>query len=306
VLSVVIPVKDEEDVLPHLADALLPVLRQVGTYEVLFVDDGSTDRSRELILKMRAEDSGVKLVALSRSFGQQAAIAAGLDHATGDAVVFMDSDLQDPPEVIPELVAAWRAGHDVVTATRAVRDDGLFKRVTAFLYYRLLRSAADVDIAVDAGDFSLIDRRAADALRQLSERNRFTRGLRSWIGFRHTTVSFVRPTRAAGKTKYRPSKLLRLALDGLFAFSSAPLRLATWLGFFAAFAGVIYLGIALFARLYIGHIPSGWTSIIAIVLVLGGCQLFVMGVLGQYVARVYDETKARPLYIVAERHGTEP
>jgi polyisoprenyl-phosphate glycosyltransferase len=270
---------------------------------VIFVDDGSTDRSREVILKLRAEQPSIKLVSLSRNFGQQAAMAAGLAHASGDAVVLMDADLQDPPSVIPDLVAAWRAGHEVVLAVRGNRDEGLIKRVPARIFYRLMTWATDIDITMDTGDFCLLDRKAADALRALPERTRWTRGLRSWIGFRQTTVSYDRPARAAGATKYPLSRLIKLAVDALLAFSSAPLRLATWLGFAAATAGTVYLAVAVAAKLFVGHPPSGWTSIIAIALLLGGSQLVVMGVLGQYVARVYDETKGRPLYVVGERHG---
>lgn len=304
-LSVVIPIKDEAEVLPLLADALLPVLRGLGTYEVIFVDDGSTDRSRELVLKMRAEEPAIKLVALSRNFGQQAAMAAGLDHATGDAVVLMDADLQDPPSVIPDLVDEWRNGHEVVIAARSRRDEGWMKRTPAKLFYKLLRRLTDVDIPMDTGDFCLMDRRAADVLRNLPERTRWTRGLRSWIGFRQTTVSYERPQRAAGETKYSVRRLLNLATDALFAFSSAPLRLATWLGFAAAMIGTIYLIVAVFAYAFFPRVPPGWTSIIGFVLVLGGVQLIVVGLLGQYVSRVYDESKGRPLYIVADKRGVD-
>ena len=304
-LSVVIPVKDEESVLPKLADALLPVLRALGPFEVVFVDDGSTDRTAELVLKLRAEEPAVKLVSLSRNFGQQAAMAAGLAHASGDAVICMDADLQDPPSVIPDMVAKWRDGFDVVIAVRAQRDEGLSKRLPAKLFYRVMRKTADIDITMDSGDFCLLDRKAADALRELPERNRWTRGLRNWIGFRQATVTFDRPARAAGETKYPTRRLAKLAIDALFSFSSAPLRLATWLGFVAALVGGVYLAIALWAKLVVGHVPSGQTAIIAFILLLGGAQLFVMGLLGLYVARIYDETKGRPLYVVGERHGLE-
>ena len=304
-LSVVIPVMNEEDSLPELERRLVPILEQIGSYEIVFVDDGSADRTRELVLKLRAENASVRLVSFSRNFGHQAAISAGLDHATGDAVVFMDADLQDPPEVIPDLVACWRDGAKIVHAVRRQRDEGIVKRATAHLFYRLLKATAEVPIAVDSGDFCLLDRAPADVLRAFPERTRFLRGLRSWVGFPQTSVVYDRPNRYAGETKYTARKMVRLAVDGLLSFSSVPLRLSTWLGFFVAAAGAVYLLVAIAARLFIGHLPSGWTSIIAIVLLLGGSQLVVTGVLGQYVARIYDETKQRPLYVVAERHGVD-
>jgi dolichol-phosphate mannosyltransferase len=304
-VSVVIPVMNEEDALPVLAEQLVPVLGAVGDFEIVFVDDGSVDRSRELILKLRAEDPRIKLVAFSRNFGHQAALSAGLDAARGQAVVFMDCDLQDPPSVVPLLVDKWREGFEVVHAVRRQRDDGPIKRLTAYAYYRILGAVADVEIPADSGDFCLLDRRAADALRSLPERNRYLRGLRSWIGFRQARVDYERPQRVAGETKYTARKMVRLAIDGVLAFSSAPLRLATVLGFMVGAAGVLYLGIAVGAKLFVGHIPSGWTSIIALMLVLGGAQLLVVGVLGQYMARVYDETKQRPIYVVGERHGVD-
>lgn len=302
-LSVVIPVLDEEAVLPALYRELAPVLAGLGPHEVIFVDDGSCDASADIILELRRHDPAVKLIRLSRNFGHQAALSAGLDHATGRGVVFMDADLQDPPQLLVELVRRWREGNDVVYAVRTQRKESAGKRLGYFLFYRLLRRMADVEVPRDAGDYCLIDRRVADAIRALPERNRFLRGLRSWVGFRQVGLAYERPARVAGEAKYTPGRLVKLAVDGLVAFSTVPLRLASYLGFLTAAAGVVYILAAVFARLFLGHVPAGWTSIIAIVLTIGGIQLIVTGVLGEYLARVYAETKGRPLYVIRESHG---
>ncbi|MDQ2724091.1 MAG: glycosyltransferase family 2 protein [Actinomycetota bacterium] len=302
-LSVVVPVRNEEDNLPVLHARLATVLGALGTYEVIFVDDGSTDRSAAAIMAIRESDASVKLLRLSRNFGHQAALSAGLDHARGTAVVLMDADLQDPPEVLAVFVARWRDGYEVVYAVRRHRKEGLLKRTAYFGFYRLLRLLSPIDVALDAGDFCLIDRRVADILCGLRERHRFLRGLRSWAGFRQVGVPYDRPARLAGTSAYSFSRLIRLALDGLLSFSSVPLRLASFLGFLTALAGVIYVAVAVSAKIFVGHPPSGWTSLIAIILVLGGVQLLVIGLLGEYLARVYDEVKDRPLYIVERTHG---
>lgn len=302
-ISVVIPFLNERANLPVLAGRLTKALRGLGSYEVVFVDDGSTDASADLILKLRSEDPSIKLLRLSRNFGHQAALSAGLDHASGDCVVLMDSDLQDPPELLPELVARWEEGYEVVYAVRRRRKGPWPKRAAYFIFYRLLRALAEIEVPLDSGDFSLMDRKVVNALIDLPERTRYLRGLRTWIGFRQTGVEYERPSRLAGEAKYSMRKLMKLALDGLFTLSSAPLRLATYLGALTALAGVVYLVVALVAKLVGGEVPEGWTSVIAIVLILGGAQLFVMSILGQYLSRVYDETKQRPLYLIDERHG---
>lgn len=302
-LSVVVPVLNEQESIPVLYQRLSAVLATLGSHEILFVDDGSVDRSAAIVLGLRAGDPSVKLLRLSRNFGHQAALSAGLEHARGRAVVFMDADLQDPPELLPELVDKWRAGNEVVYAVRRRRKEGVTKRSAYFVFYRLFRRLAEMDIPLDAGDYGLIDERVADVIRALPERHRFLRGLRGWAGFRQVGVPYERPERQAGEVKFTVRRLVRLALDGLLAFSSVPLRLASYLGFFTAAAGVVYIVFAVVARLVVGHVPAGWTSIIAIVLTVGGAQLMLTGLVGEYLARVYDETKGRPLYVVDEAHG---
>ncbi len=309
-LSVVLPVCNEEANLTILYDRLAAVLEGLGDHEVIFVDDGSTDRSVAAIMALRERDSSVKLLRLSRNFGHQAALSAGIDHARGEVVVLMDADLQDPPELLTELVARWRQGFEVVYAVRASRHEGRVKRTAYFVFYRLFRWLSAIDVPLDAGDFCLMDRRVADTLRGLRERHRFLRGLRSWAGYRQVGIAYDRPARMAGKPSFSFPRLVRLALDGLLSFSSVPLRFASYLGFLTAAAGVVYVAVALFTKVFVGHVPAGWTSIIAIVLVVGGAQLLLTGVLGEYLARVYDETKDRPLYVVDRSYGiatgTEP
>jgi polyisoprenyl-phosphate glycosyltransferase len=299
-ISIVIPVYNEEENLPVLHDRLAVTLEGLGSYEILFVDDGSRDRSTAIVEELKRRDPGVKLLSFSRNFGHQAALSAGLDAARGEAVVFMDADLQDPPELLPELVRQWQDGADVVYAVRRQRNEGLFKRSTAAAFYRLLRRVADIEIPVDTGDFCLMDRSVADVLRNLPERNRFLRGLRSWAGFRQVGVPYDRPARHAGEPKYTLRKMVGLALNGVMAFTSLPLRLASYLGFLTMAGGLAYLAWAVGAQLTAGGFPDGWTSLVALILLVGGAQLLMLGVLGAYVARIYDETKSRPMYVLRE------
>lgn len=303
-LSIVIPVYNEEENLPELQRRLTAVLPGlVEDYEILYVDDGSRDRSASIIREFHDGDARVKLVRLSRNFGHQAALNAGLDQADGDAVVLMDADLQDPPEVIEELVSRWRSGADVVHAVRERRAGNPIKRASYKAFYRIYRRLADIDVPIDSGDFCLLDSRVVAAIRELPEVERFLRGLRAWVGYNQEFVPYDRPDRYAGEPKYSWSGLVRLALDGLFSFSAVPLRLASFLGFFTAAAGVVYVMAAVGARLFTGDVPQGWTSIIAIVLVVGGVQLIMIGILGEYIARIYAEAKRRPTYLVRERLG---
>jgi polyisoprenyl-phosphate glycosyltransferase len=299
-VSVVVPAYDEEENLGSLWDRLAPVLDAVGSGELILVDDGSHDATWSEIRRLAASDPRVRGLRLSRNFGHQAALSAGMAHARGKAVCFMDADLQDPPEMLHELMARWREGNEVVYAVRRSRKEGLAKRVAYRGFYRVYRRLANIDVAVDSGDFALLDRQVVDRLLALPEHNRFLRGLRSWVGYRQVGVEYDRDARHAGEPKYTLRGLVRLAVDGILSFSAAPLRMASLLGVLVAMAGGIYIAVAIAYRLVDGNVPEGWTSLIAIVLTVGGMQLVVVGVLGEYVARIYDETKGRPHFLVAE------
>jgi glycosyltransferase involved in cell wall biosynthesis len=300
-VSVVAPVFNEEATLDELHRRLTPALAPLGTYEIVLVDDGSTDGSWSRLLELAARDPKLRLLRLSRNFGHQAALSAGLDAARGDAVILMDADLQDPPEVIPSLVAKWHEGFDVVYAIRADRvGESRIRLVSISLFYRLLRRISPTDIPRNAGDFRLLSRRAADAISAMPERARFLRGMTSWIGFRQTGVVYSREARFAGVSKYPPAKLVRLAFDGITSFSTAPIKLVTALGFVLVLFCIVVLGWTVYVRFFTSHHPQGWTSVIALVLLLGGVQLLSLGVIGQYVARIFDETKQRPVYLVDE------
>lgn len=307
-LTVVLPCHNEEPNLRPLLDRLLPVLDSLDlrAWELVFIDDGSTDGTAALLDDLAAAHPGVRAIHFSRNFGHQAALSAGLDAATGDAVVLMDADLQDPPEVIPRLVERWREGFDVVYAIRQKRKEGLAMRFAYATFYRSLRALADVDTPLDAGDFCLLDRRIVEIIRSLPERNRFLRGLRSWAGFRQTGVVYERDPRHAGDSKYGFSQLLELALSGYVGFSVAPLRLAGILGLAASALGLFLAAYTIVIRLSGVPAPSGWASVFAAVLFVGGVQLLVLGVIGEYLGRVYDEVRDRPLYVVRSRVGFEP
>ncbi|HVM02476.1 MAG TPA: glycosyltransferase family 2 protein [Acidimicrobiales bacterium] len=299
-ISVVVPAFNEADNLATLWDRLRPVLDDLSPGELVVVDDGSSDATWGEVSRLAAGDRRVRGVRLSRNFGHQAAVSAGLAAARGDAVCIMDADLQDPPELLPRLVEEWSRGNQVVYAVRRTRQEGRFRQAGYRWFYRIYRRLADIDVPLDSGDFAVLDRRVVDDLLALPEHNRFLRGLRSWVGYRQVGVPYDRDARHAGAPKYTLRKLTKLALDGLVSFSAAPLRLASVLGMVVALAGGLYVGFAVAARVFFGGVPKGWTSIVAVILTIGGMQLLVMGVLGEYVARVYDETKARPNYLVAE------
>ncbi len=300
-ISVVVPVYNEEESVPELHRRLTDVLGRVAaSYEIVLVDDGSRDRSWELIRELASKDSRVRGLSFSRNFGHQMAFTAGLDHVDGDAVVIMDADLQDPPEVIPELVARWREGYDVVFAVRAKREgETAFKLVTAAAFYRVLRRVTNVNIPVDTGDFRLMSRKAANAFRRLREHHRFTRGMVSWLGFKQVGVEYLRASRHAGETKYTMRKMLRLASDGLTSFSYLPLQLASWLGV----AVSALAGLALLAELVVKAAGSAlgwmWIGMTGLAL-LGGLQLIALGLVGEYLGRVFDDVRGRPLYLVQE------
>lgn len=308
VVSIVLPVFNEEQTLPALYTRLSGVMQALGEpYEILFVDDGSRDASLALLKSLGSTDPAIKIMSLSRNFGHQIAITCGLDHASGEAVVIMDADLQDPPEVIPRLITKWREGYDVVYAVREKRrGEGWFKRGTAAFFYRVLRLLTQVDIPLDTGDFRLLSRRAVNALCSVRERSRFVRGLVSWIGYRQTGVTFAREERKVGETKYPFRRMLRFAIDGITAFSFAPLQAAMYLGFVTAGSSFLYIVYAVLLKLFTERTVPGWTSLMVAVLFVGGVQLIALGIIGEYLGRVYDEVKQRPLYLIQERFGFEP
>jgi dolichol-phosphate mannosyltransferase len=306
--SIVIPIHDEAECLPALIERLGELLEKLeGPSEVLLVDDGSHDESYRLMLAVHEADPRFRVIQLSRNFGHQAAVTAGLDHARGDAVIVMDADLQDPPEVILDMVARWREGYEVVHAVRSERrGEGRAKRATAAAYYRVLRRLTDVDIPANVGDFRLVDRKALEAFKSLRESNRYVRGLFAWIGFRQSRVQYTRQPRHAGDTKYPTPKMLKLAFDGIISFSTVPLRLALRLGFVLSALSIV-AGIAAVVLKLSGvlHVP-GWASLIVAITFLGGIQLSTIGILGEYVARIHDEVRDRPLYFVRETYGIGP
>jgi polyisoprenyl-phosphate glycosyltransferase len=300
-ISIVAPVCNEAEGIAAFHARLRPVAAGLGDVEIVYVDDGSTDASWKELLAIGADDPTVRLIRLSRNFGHQMALTAGLEAARGRAVVTIDSDLQDPPELIPELVSRWHDGFEVVHAVRAERAGERQWRLLAIrAYYGLLGRIAGTDIPAQSGDFRLFSRRALDALDSMPERARYIRGMASWIGFHQTTVSYARDPRAAGGTKYPLRKLVHLGADGILSFSTVPLKLVSILGGILVVFCSAVLAWSLYSRLFTSHYPAGWTSVIAVVLLLGGVQLLSLGVIGQYVARIFDEAKGRPLYFVAE------
>ena len=301
-LSVVIPVYNEEINIVPMYDRLLAVLSEhVAGLEILYVDDGSADTSWEKISELAGRDERVSGVRFARNFGHQAALTAGVDAARGRAVVIIDGDMQDPPEVIPEMVDRWREGFEVVYGQRENREgETWFKLATASAFYRILRGITNVDIPVDTGDFRLMGPRAVAAFRALPERNRFIRGLVSWIGFPQTAVMYERRAREAGETKFPVRKMARFALDGITSFSFFPLRLATWTGFAVSIFASLYIVVVLVLKAT-GVSWLGYTSLMASILFLGGVQLLMIGIMGEYLARIFDEVKRRPLYLVGER-----
>ncbi|MNB79000.1 hypothetical protein D3C75_257190 [compost metagenome] len=303
--SVVIPMYNEEQVISHTHKRLKQVMDNTGEpYELVFVNDGSRDRTAAIIQDIADNDPNVKLIDFSRNFGHQIAITAGMDYAEGDAVVVIDADLQDPPEVILEMIAKWKQGYEVVYAKRLKRHgETLFKKTTAKVFYRLLSSMTSVDIPTDTGDFRLIDSKVADVMRDLKEKNRYVRGLVSWVGFRQASVEYVREERFAGETKYPLKKMIRFALDGITSFSHKPLKIASYLGFALSISSFIYLFVVLMQRLFTDRTVPGWASIVGVNLLFNGIVLMILGVIGEYIGRIYDESKGRPLYIVRQTVG---
>lgn len=304
-ISIVVPVFNEGDGIHEFharATSAMAAIPHYG-YELIYVDDGSHDDSYQKLTALAAGDARVRLLKLSRNFGHQIAITAGIDNARGDAVVVIDADLQDPPEVIAQMAEKWREGFDVVYGLRADRaGESRMKLVTAAVFYRLLKRIAKIDIPVDVGDFRLMSRRSADQLRQIKEKDRFIRGLVSWIGFKQTGVSYHRDKRFAGETKFSYSKMFKFAFDGIASFSTVPLKLATWLGYLASCFAFIEL-VSVFIQKAMGITVEGWATVMVAMLFLGGVQLVCLGIIGEYLGRMFNEIKPRPVYIIEESVG---
>ena len=300
--SIIAPIYNESGSIPELHRRINQVMEGLGEpWELILVDDGSTDGSTELIRELARKDLHVRPVIFSRNFGHQIAVTDGWDYSRGQAVTIIDADLQDPPEVIPELIAKWREGYEVVYAVRTEREgEGWFKLATAKLFYRLIYRVTDVDIPLDAGDFRLLDRKVVDVLKSMRERYRFPRGMSAWVGFRQVGVPYRRAARFAGETKYPFKKMFRLAINAITGFSYFPLQLATYIGFISAGISILAIPVVIIARLAGSQAFFGQATTLIAVLFLGGVQLISLGILGEYIGRLYDEAKGRPLYIVRE------
>lgn len=307
VLSLVVPMLNEAEMVPIIVGKLTQVLVEIGeSFEIIFVNDGSTDGTQSLLDDAHAADPRIKVIHLSRNFGKELALTAGFDFASGDAVVAIDADLQDPPDLIKTFVEHWREGYDVVYGQREDRStDTAMKRTTANMFYRVMGRLSRIDIPASAGDFRLMDRKVVDALRRLRERNRFMKGLFAWVGYRQKAIPYNRPPRAAGTTKFNYWRLWNFALDGITSQSTVPLRVAMYFGLFTAVVAVIYAVVLVFRTLLHGTDVPGYASTMVAVLFLGGVQLMVLGVIGEYLGRVFEETKHRPLYLVNDAKGFE-
>ena len=304
-LSVAIPIHNEESVLPELLTRLMGVLDKVqgGPHELLFVDDGSTDGTLALLEEAAQRDSRIMVLSLSRNFGHQAALTAALDHVTGDATVLMDGDLQDEPESIPRLLEKFFEGYDVVYAQRTRRKEAWPLRLSYYVFYRLMARLSDMKLPLDAGDFALMSRRVVEHLQRLQEHHRYLRGLRSWVGFRQIGVPIERSQRHSGRSKYSVFRLLKLASDGIFAFSIVPIRAAAILGAISIGLSGLFAVYTIFAKLFLNQTPKGFTALLLLITFLSGILLFFLGVIGEYVGRIYEESKGRPIYIIGRLIG---
>ncbi len=300
-ISVVVPMYYEEAVAKECDKRLNSALEQYD-YEILYINDGSTDKTLPILKDIAKENAKVRIISFSRNFGHQAAVTAGVRHAEGDCVVIIDADLQDPPELIPDMVKLWQEGNDVVYAKRKKRKgESFFKLLTAKLFYKILDSLTDTEIPRDTGDFRLIDRKVADAFNRMTEHNRFIRGMVPWLGFKQAPIEYVRDERYAGETKYPLKKMIKFALNGILSFSIKPLQLVTKLGIITLFFSLAIIVYVLISK-FTGHaLMQGWASIMIVVTMLSGVQLVALGVVGEYIARIYEETKERPIYIVEEK-----
>lgn len=305
-LSIVIPCFNEEEVLPETMRRLKSFCSELKDLEVemIFVNDGSRDRTIQLLKQYASEDPRIKIINFARNFGHQIAVTAGIDAAAGDAVVLIDADLQDPPEVIHQMIEKWKEGYDVVYGTRTERPgESAFKLATARSFYRILNRLSSVPIPLDTGDFRLMSRAVVDSLRSMPEKDRFVRGMVSWVGFKQVALPYKRAERFAGESKYPLRKMIRFATDGILSFSTKPLQLAVGLGICSAFIALLTILYALFMRIFTNTWVEGWTTLMVAILFIGGVQLICMGILGEYIGRIYNEIKQRPLYIVQEYIG---
>lgn len=304
VYSVIVPVYNEEEVIAECIKRLTSVMDSTKKkYELIFINDGSRDNTKLLLEKMRRKNNNLKIIDFSRNFGHQIAITAGMDYAEGDAVLIIDADLQDPPEVMLDMIEKWKQGYDVVYGKRTKRKgETIFKLMTSKIFYRFLSGMTQIKIPKDVGDFRLLDRKVCDAMRRIHERNRFVRGLISWAGYNQSEVPYVREKRYAGKTKYPFIKMIRFALNAIVSFSYKPLRLAAVLGVLVSLGGFGYLVYVLF-QFFGGETVPGWTSLISLSLIFNGIILMILGIIGEYIGRIYDESKARPLYLINELIG---
>jgi dolichol-phosphate mannosyltransferase len=305
--SIIVPVFNEEEVIQQTYQRLITVMDSTDApYELLFINDGSKDRTEEILIEIGITDARVKLINFSRNFGHQVAISAGIDYAQGEAVVIIDADLQDPPELILDMIKKWMEGYEVVYARRLSRKgESFFKKKSASLFYRTLRSMTDIDIPLDTGDFRLMDRKVVQQMKGLHEKNRFVRGMASWVGFRQTAIEYERDERAAGETKYPLKRMLKLSMDGITSFSYKPLKLASYAGGLLAITGLIYMFYVFYLKIFTEATIPGWSSLIIIQLFFSSFVLILLGVMGEYIGRIYDETKNRPLYIVRDHYGMD-
>lgn len=303
-ISLVFPVYNEKEVLPQLYQRVRHLIAQLAyDVEIIMVNDGSEDSSLELMKSFHDQDSRFKIIDFSRNFGHQVAITAGIDFAEGDAVLLLDADLQDPPELVPQFLQKWEEGYQVVYAIRKSRQEHVFKRLSYRIFYRILQKISNISIPLDSGDFCLMDRVVVDTLKSMHERNRFVRGLRSWSGFRQIGLEYDREKRQGGEVKYTMPKLMKLALDGIFSFSYFPLQIAGYTGFIISIISFLGILVYLYKKLFIGGEPQGFPTLVILVLFMGGIQLISLGVIGEYIGRIYDEVKRRPTYIVRKIWG---
>ncbi len=305
-ISIIIPIYNEEKIISELYKRLVESLKSYdGNYEVIFVNDGSTDNAFSILKTLCKNDINIKLIDLSRNFGHQLAITSGIDFATGDAIILMDGDLQDPPELIPKLIEKWKNGFDVVYTIKTSRKENFLKKFAFKSFYKLMQRFSSIAIPMEAGNFSLMDKKVFETLKTMKEKNRYIPGMRAWIGFKQIGIEFAREDRFAGKPQMTFSRLIKLAFDGIFSFSNIPLRFATYLGFVSAvisFLGIVYV---LYSKVFTDKAISGWASTIVAILFIGGMILLTLGIIGEYIGRIYDEIKNRPMYLIKEKIGFE-